>query len=108
MKIPVEESGTATADANGDASAKFTNYRAFRWVITRLISVVSGSTTEASLRVYKNAISTANQIDSTYTANNAVSGSNEFELRRGESLIFVWSDATPGATCTGNIQGSIS
>lgn len=103
--MDLHEYAQATANASGRAVA-FAGPGKFgeQWDIS-LITTNTNSTAQAQLRVYRGVESDTAQILSTYSANNDSAGGSTITVRAGDKLVFVWSNADPGAICTARLEG---
>jgi hypothetical protein len=102
----VDSSGQASFDAGGIATVRFGPVPpGGRWRITNL-SVSTTSALRTTARVYKNAVSPAQQRDVSVSGGNSDSSDTVHELLAGETLIVQWTGGTPGATATATIGGA--
>lgn len=106
MSYLLSEFVTAIADSTGRATAT-TGPRKYGdvWHITS-ITTESTSTTDVQLRVYRNAESPSARIESTYAGKSDTSPC-DYTFKAGEKLVYVWSGASPGASCTSRIEGEL-
>ncbi len=94
----------ATADANGVATTTpIGPAGGERWNVTRYS--VNLSTGRGVCTVYRNFVSPSSQIDDTTQGQKRTSENNSIELKSGETIIFQWTSATPGAAATANVSG---
>ena len=102
----VENSRQAQANVSGRAEVRIGPPTAVQtWKVAAMVSTVTNSPTESQLLVYKNTESPSQVVNSSVSANNAVSTGDDVILQPGDQLLFVWSGATPGAWCTASIRG---
>ena len=98
------QSGTAVIGADGTARITLgPNVYGTKWVIDRM-TCFSTSTLATQLRVFLG-FENGQLIDNTTLGNNAASEVNNLILNAGEVLVWVWSNGTPGAACTGMVFG---
>lgn len=104
VELPLEESASGIADANGRAVARLQPLRAFEaWRVNNM-TVQSTSTLVPEARVYRGSENPSTLQDGTYSGNFDVS-TVDMTIPNGVALICVWSGCTPGATCTLTISG---
>lgn len=100
-------SGDAVADANGRAEVRMQPLTAFeRWRVARMTIHSDSSTLVPTLRVYRGGVSNSAMVDNSQTGTLDHSDTNLL-LRNGEPLIFEWTGADVGATCTAIIEGDV-
>lgn len=73
-------------------------------VVTLQTLATSTAVKQPTANVYRNAVTTANFIEGSYTGSND-SSNTRIVLHAGESLICVWSGGDVGATATYRISG---
>lgn len=76
-----------------------------RWNVDRMVATTT-SVLPTQCDVYRNVESPLSKIDSTRTGNNDTSETN-LDLRPPDTLIFVWTNGTPGATATAILAGTL-
>lgn len=108
MTVPLFESNTGIADANGRAIARVQPLRAFeRWDVTRMAVSSTSSTLVPTARIYRGSENPTMLVDGTYTGTLDQSDT-QLALENGEALLCVWSGADVGSSCTFTVQGSKS
>jgi len=108
MPYPLLEYVTATADADGRAVVSTGPQRyGDSWEIT-LLATTTDSTSESQLRVYRGVESDSALVASTYSGNQDTAGGNTIQVPSQDKLVFVWSGASVGATCTCRIEGNLN
>lgn len=104
MTVPLFQSESGIADANGRAVVRISNLVAFeQWTVTRW-TVSSTSTAETEARVYRDQESPSNFIEGTYSGRQDASDTNQ-SIGSNEHLVCVWSGATVGSRCVFTING---
>lgn len=104
---PLLEYVQATADANGRAVASTGPHKfGESWIITSM-NTTTNSVAESQLRIYRGVESDSALIASTYSGNQDSAGGNEVKVPAQDKLVFVWSGADPGASCTCRIEGDL-
>ena len=106
--FPLQEYLQATADADGRAvvstgPAKFGD----SWTV-KSMATTTDSSTESQLRVYRGAESDSALVASTYSGNQDTAGGSEILVPSQDKLVFVWSNASPGALCTCRLEGTLN
>jgi hypothetical protein len=98
---------TAVATADGTARA-VTGPQKYgdRWVVTGLSSTTT-SASETKLTVYRGTDMPSARLAGTYSGNNDNASGDPIDVPSQDKLVFVWENATPGATCTCTISGDL-
>lgn len=76
-----------------------------KWEITRTFVACSTRTSEASCRIYANAISLANAIDGTHSGSSGDTSDTRYYLEDGQAIFVEWTGGDPGATATVTLSG---
>lgn len=97
----------ATADANGRATASIGPFRFGESWVVKSMNTTTNSVAESQLRVYRGVESDSALIASTYSGNQDSAGGNEINVPAQDKLVFVWSGADVGASCTCRIEGDL-
>lgn len=98
---------TATADGSGVATVTIGPKKyGDRWIV-KTLSASSNSALESKLRVYRGAVMPSAQVATTYSGNNDNAGGSAIEIGSTDKLVFQWTNATVGATCTCRIEGDL-
>lgn len=98
---------TATADANGTATAEIGPRKyGDSWTVT-LLATSTNSAAESRLRVFRGAVMDSALLATTYSGNNDNAGGSPIKVTAGDKLVFQWTNATPGAICTCRIEGDL-
>lgn len=106
-KLQLLEYVTATANSNGTATASIGPKKyGDKWTVTG-IATSTTSTAESRLRVYRGSEMPSALLATTYSGNNDNAGGSPIELGHGDRLVFVWENATVGATCTATLNGDL-
>lgn len=104
--VPLFESSTGVADANGRAVARVQPLRAFeQWDIRRYAVSSTSSVLVPTARLYRGSETPSMLVDGTYTGTLDQSDT-QLTLANGEALICVWEGADVGAQCVFTVQGS--
>lgn len=99
---------TAVATADGTATAEIGPRKyGDRWEVS-LLSTSSDSVSDSQLRVYRGAVMPSAQVASTYSGNSDTAGGSPILIGSTDKLVFQWTNATPGATCTCRIEGTLN
>lgn len=105
---PLLEYVQATADADGRAVATLGPKKyGDSWVVNTL-ATITNSTTESQLRVYRGVEAETAIVASTYSGNQDTASGNPINVPSQDKLVFVWSNASPGANCTCRIEGDLN
>lgn len=106
--LPLYEYVQATADENGRASVT-TGPKKYgeSWTV-RTLATVTDSTSESQLRVYRGVEADTAIVASSYSGNQDTAGGSEIVIGSGDKLVFVWTGASNGATCTCRIEGDLN
>ena len=105
MRIVLHEFVQATADSNGRAAAEIGPHRyGERWEI-ELIYTSTNSIQQSRLKVYRGVESESARILGSYSGNDDTASGGTTKLQAGERLLFVWTNADPGALCTARLEG---
>lgn len=105
MSIPLFETDTGVADANGRAVARVQPLRAFEtWDIRRMAVSSTSSTLVPTARIYRGSENPSMLVDGTHTGTLDQSDT-QLSLANGEALICVWEGADVGSQCTFTVQG---
>lgn len=107
MKYPLLEYVQATADANGRAVASLGPKKYGDSWIVKTLAALTNSTTESQLRVYRGVEAQTAIVASTYSGNQDSASGNVIEVPSQDKLVFVWSGASVGASCTCRIEGDL-
>lgn len=104
MSIPLQTSASATFDASGRGIAQLSPaVMGSEWHVKRLIV---SATSACQFSVYKNVVSASALTDYTKSGAGDVS-ETDIHLQALDSLIFVWTNGTPGAIGTVVINGDL-
>lgn len=107
-RLPLLEYVQATADVDGRAVASIGPKRyGESWTVT-MLATVSDSTTESQLRVYRGVESDTAIVASSYSGNQDTASGNSLEVGSQDKLVFVWSNASVGSSCTCRIEGDLN
>lgn len=108
MKYPLMEYVTAVADATGRASVT-TGPQKFgdSWTV-KSMATTTNSVAESQLKIYRGVESDSALLVSTYSGNQDNAGGSEIQIPGQDKLVFVWSNADPGAQCTCRIEGDLN
>lgn len=108
MTAALDESVTSVVDASGNCTIRIAPGRAnIIYQITQLTSSTDRTDKKNTmLRVYKNSVDPGNMIDSTWTADNAISPT-AITLYVGEKIIASYEQGMPGSHATFHITGTI-
>lgn len=102
--FPLIQSGSAVADANGNAVVEMRPGIAGEWWRVRNTSVSGNSSNEPVVKIYKGFVSDACLIGGSLTGNLDSANGDDY-IQPNEAIICVWSQATPGASFTVTITG---
>lgn len=101
----LDESGRATADANGNARITLQPLRAFEfWQIDRMTVQNSSTTLVPLCKVYRSSVDPTKLVDGTFTGTFDVSDT-QLTLPNAMPLIADWTGADPGSSCTFTVAG---
>lgn len=103
-ELQLYESGRATADANGRAQVEMRSAIWGEWWRVTNASVSGNSVLEPQLKVYRGFVSDTALIGGSLTGNLDSATGNDV-IQPNESVIFVWTGATPGAQFTATVTG---
>ena len=103
-RVPLYESGRATAAANGLATVELRSPRAHEWWRVTGASVSGNSALEPTVKVYRGFVSESSVIGGSLTGN-LDSATGDDLIQPGEAVICQWTGATPGTLFTFTIQG---
>lgn len=103
----ISPSGSAVVDGLGTAIVSLSPGRPFvTWEVERYAVLIPGETLSPVCTVYRNTVGPGAAIESTRTGQNDASDQpNVLPLTSSETLVFVWTGATPGLTATATITG---
>jgi hypothetical protein len=108
MVYPLHSSASATANAQGIATATIGPGRATeRWYITRLTVSSNSTVLVPTARVYRAVVSTSTLIDGTHTGTLDHSDTN-LKLQPGENILAQWTGADVNSVCTFVVEGESS
>lgn len=105
----IDQSASATVDANGRAVVNLSPGRPYvTWHLERYAVLVNGETGHPRCLVYRNSENPANLLEGTSKGDNDASDQpNPYPLRASETLVFVWTGATPGLQATATVTGRL-
>lgn len=106
MKIPLYESQSAVADAQGNATVRFfPGVAGSSWKVKRITTSVNvAPSTLINLVMYRNTVSETNRVDGTESAAQD-SSETDIDLQASDTLIGVYSNAPVGSNCTITLSG---
>lgn len=107
MRLPLNESATAQADASGNAIVRMTpGVSGSSWKIKRMVTSVAGVNprTIVNLVVYRNVISETNRLDGTTSAAQDAS-ETDIDVSASDTILGVYSDCPVGSFATLAVSG---
>lgn len=103
--VPLSESATAVAGADGIARVQLGPLRAFEtWAVASTTVSSTSSTLVPTARLYRGAEQPSRLIDGTYTGTLDTTDTT-YKLRSGDKVIAVFSGCDVGAQCTVTVEG---
>lgn len=103
--VPLSESASAVAAADGIARVQMGPLRAFEaWDVRSTTVSSTSSTLVPTTRLYRGAEQASRLIDGTYTGTLDTTDT-QYKLRSGDKVIAVFSGCDVGAQCTVTVEG---
>lgn len=104
--VPLDESESGTVDASGVASVRIGPTRVQQYWRVGNVALSCTSSDDAEARVYLGAATPGNLLAGTYSGNQD-NAPISVPLGFGQFLTVVWSGATPAATATVSLNGTM-
>lgn len=106
--VPLSASAKALFDANGRAVARLRPQRFNEAWRIKYTSIQTTSAITTGMKVYRDGESESNFIETSIFNGNNDSSDTVLDLAPGESLVYVWTGGTPGATGIVSVRGTVT
>lgn len=105
-EIPLADSASAIADANGTARVSLGPLRSFEvWDVISTTVSNTGTAKVPTVRLYRGGEAPSRLIDGTYTGTLDTTDTR-YKLRSGEKVLAVFTNASVGTQCTVTVEGT--